>query len=157
MYNEILNMQEKCTVLFDMDGVLCEYRYGEGSKILKGDTNVYLSKRPIQTVIKFLKECLDIGNDCFIITSCVTKKQFNAKIDWISKNIPFFSSNRVYCVFHSDFDSRIEKKINKICEIAKIGKTQKYYVIEDTHEILSKLYALNEKNIIPVHVINIII
>ena len=43
-------------VYVDMDGVLAEYKYGEGSKILNGDTSVYSQKRPIKTIIKFIRK-----------------------------------------------------------------------------------------------------
>ncbi len=155
MYRMILNKKEKSTVIFDMDGVLCEYRFGEGNKILNGDIDVYLNKRPIKEAIRFLKKCICRGKNCYIVTSCVNKAQYDAKKEWILRHAPFFPAEKILCIFHDDFKDRIDAKVNKIIDIYSNCDNRKCYVIEDTHDILYKVYSIGDSNIIPVHVINI--
>lgn len=155
MYRMILNKNENSIVIFDMDGVLCEYRYYEGDRILNGDVNIYLNKRPIKESIKFLKKCIKGGKECYIVTSCVNEAQYEAKKTWIKQYIPFFPLNRIICIFHNDFKERIDAKVNKIIEIFSNANHRKCYVIEDTHDILRKIHLIGNADIIPVHVINI--
>ena len=142
----------------DMDGVLTEYKYGEGNSILNGETNVFLEKRPIQAVVDFVSKYYDVNNNEFkILTSCITKNQELAKLKWIESNMNFFNPNDYMCVLSKDFNSRVDKKVSIICDYVKAHpEKKKTLVIEDTHEVLKKCWDNNPEKILPVHVINII-
>lgn len=151
---ELLKSKEKINVFVDMDGVLSEYKYGEGLQILNGDSDVYLSKRPILTVIKLIKKFYK-RNHFIIISSCIKEQQIEAKKLWIKKYLPFFNLNDFHCIVSEDFESRIVNKVKFITEIIKAGKMEAI-LIEDTHEILKKTWEQNKNLLIPVLVINLI-
>lgn len=46
----------KIAVFIDMDGVVADYRFGEGKNIENNVPGTYLNKRPISTAINILKE-----------------------------------------------------------------------------------------------------
>ena len=157
LYSEVINLlksKTKYDVYVDMDGVICEYRYGEGVKILNGETSVYSEKRPIQSVIKLIKKYYK-RNNFFILTSCIHKQQINAKKVWIKKYMPFFNIDNVYCILSEDFNKRIEYKVDFINQSLKDRKTYSI-LIEDTHEILKKSWENNRNQLLPVLVINLI-
>jgi hypothetical protein len=156
--HELLGENLPVTAFVDMDGVLTEYRYGEGNLILSGDIDVYLNKRPIQSVIDFIASYYDVNNNEFIIlTSCITREQEQAKLKWIKEHMRFFNPKDFVCILSDDFNQRIEKKVSFICDHAKTHPEEnKTIVIEDTHEILKKCWESSLKKILPVHVINLI-
>lgn len=47
--------KKKITIFVDMDGVIADYRFGEGLKIKSNESGVYLNKRPIKTTIENLR------------------------------------------------------------------------------------------------------
>lgn len=141
-------------VYVDMDGVLAEYRYGEGSKILNGDTSVYSQKRPIKTIIKFMKKYYN-SNNFYILTSCIKENQVEAKKEWVKKYLPFFNQNNIVCLVSKDFESRINDKVNDISQRVN-SRNKKSILIEDTHEILKKSWEQNKELLLPVLVINLI-
>ncbi len=141
-------------VYVDMDGVLAEYKYGEGTKILTGDTAVYFQKRPIKTIIKFIRKYFK-RNNFYILTSCIKENQIVAKKEWVKKYLPFFNQDNMVCIVSEDFESRINDKVNYISQ--KINsRNKKSILIEDTHEILKKSWEQNKELLLPVLVINLI-
>lgn len=88
LYSEVINLlksKTKYDVYVDMDGVICEYKYGEGVKILNGETSVYSEKRPIQSVIKLIKKYYKRNNFFYINfmysqTADKCKKRMDKKI-----------------------------------------------------------------------------
>lgn len=141
-------------VYVDMDGVLAEYKYGEGSKILNGDTSVYSQKRPIKTIIKFIRKYCKTNN-FYILTSCIKENQINVKKDWVKKYLPFFNQDNIICIVSKNFESRIDDKVNNISQRVNISN-KKTILIEDTHEILKKSWEKNKELLLPVLVINLI-
>lgn len=57
---EIKKIKEDCSnkiaIFVDMDGVIADYRFGEGENIEKNVPRTYLNKRAINTSINILKE-----------------------------------------------------------------------------------------------------
>ena len=47
---------EKITIFVDMDGVVADYRFGEGENIKSNKRGVYINKRPIYTTINNLRK-----------------------------------------------------------------------------------------------------
>lgn len=131
----------KTLVLFDMDGVLAEYKWGENEAIKRGDVEVYLSKRPIKSVIKFAKKLFDEGVAVGILSSCETAEQREAKLVWLSANTPFIKGNVHIVVWNelglvgSDRDSAKARVMQGIRGYDEI------YLIDDKHKIIN---ATNE-------------
>lgn len=155
--NEILSSSTPTMSFVDMDGVLAEYKYGEGNLILSGDQGVYLDKRPIKTVIDFVAKYYNVnGNSFKILSSCTTKDQEIAKREWIKRHMAFFDLDDFMCVLSDGLSQRVDKKVDIICGYAKAQPHRKTLVIEDTHAILKKCWDMSQNQILPIHVINLI-
>ena len=50
------NYSNKIAIFVDMDGVIADYRFGEGKNIEYNVPGTYLNKRPIKTAINILNE-----------------------------------------------------------------------------------------------------
>ena len=50
------NTSKKIGIFVDMDGVVADYRFGEGENIKNNKPGLYLDKRPIYTTINNLKK-----------------------------------------------------------------------------------------------------
>ena len=156
---ELLSSNIPITSFVDMDGVLAEYKYGEGKLILDGDVGVYSSKRPIKTVINFIAKYYDVNSNEFkILTSCITKEQGKVKLEWIKRHMKFFNPKDFIYVLNKDFSTQREnKKVDIIMNHAtEHPERKKILVIEDTHSILEKCWEKEPERILPVHVINLI-
>lgn len=155
--NELLSSDTPTMLFVDMDGVLTEYKYGEGNSILNGDIEVYLDKRPIQTVIDIIAKYYNVNNNEFkILTSCIDKSQEKAKLKWVEKYMQFFNLKDFICVLSNDFNQRVDKKVDIICKYARKRPEKRTIVIEDTHIILKKCWDKSQHKILPVHIINLI-
>ena len=149
--------KKKITIFVDMDGVIADYRFGEGLKIKSNESGVYLNKRPIKTTIENLRRLsnnLDI--ELYIISSCLFKKQVEEKNIWLDKYASFFKhENRIY-VIANDFESRKQLKIDKIKEYMNSTKDTLTILIDDTHDILFLAQQQLGESFIPMHVITLI-
>lgn len=59
-------------IFVDMDGVIAEYKYGEGTNIKDNVSGVYLEKRPLTSIIDVLRLVSERYNiDTFILSSCL--------------------------------------------------------------------------------------
>lgn len=149
--------KKKITIFVDMDGVIADYRFGEGLKIKSNESGVYLNKRPIKTTIENLRRLsnkLDI--ELYIISSCLFKKQVEEKNIWLDKYVSFFKhENRIY-VIANDFESRKQLKIDKIKEYMNSTKDTLTILIDDTHDILFLAQQQLGESFIPMHVITLI-
>lgn len=99
--------KEKIMIFVDMDGVIADYRFGEGINIKSNKPGTYLNKRPIKTTIKNL-EILSKKDDVelFIISSCLFTEQANKKNQWLNKYAYFFKKeNRIFTIA-DNFESR---------------------------------------------------
>lgn len=161
LLNEIKNIiKNKCKdviIFVDMDGVVADYRFGEGENIKNNKPGLYFKKRPIYTAINNLKRINDeINCEMCILSSCLYQEQVDEKNLWLNKYMPFIKKeNRIY-VLTENFETRKKLKINKIKETLNQKKCNLSILIDDTHEIL--LLALEElkESVIPFHVITLI-
>lgn len=144
-------------IFVDMDGVVADYRFGEGENIKSNKSGTYLNKRPILTTINNLKlinkeENIDLG----IISSCLFQEQAKEKDMWLDKNIPFIpKKNRVYTTAEN-FESRKQLKVDKIKEYMNLNEKTLVVLIDDTHEILFLAKKQLGELFIPIHVITLI-
>lgn len=147
----------KITFFVDMDGVIADYRFGEGKNILNNVENIYLKKRPIKTTIKVIKKLKRNKKfDFYILSSCIFDNQVIEKEKWIKRNIKFIEKEKIKIVKSENIEDRKEKKVLKILEIMKKQNLEYSVLIDDTHEILFLAERLSEGKIIPMHVITIL-
>ena len=76
----IENNKKRITIFIDMDGVVADYRFGEGKNIKNNKPGLYLNKRPICTTINNLKKINDeLECEMCILSSCLYKEQAEEK------------------------------------------------------------------------------
>lgn len=132
---------EKSLVLFDMDGVLAEYKWGENDLIKGGDTDVYLNKRPIYSVIEVAKRLDDNGVSVGILSSCETTSQKEAKLKWLSRHTPFIKDN-IYILVWSELGLVGKSRDSQKAHVMQgITKYKKVFLIDDKHKVIN---ATNE-------------
>lgn len=139
----IKDYKGKQLVLFDMDGVLAEYAFGENTDIANEVPNVYLNKRPVQSMINVAKELCQMQDvSVGILSSCNFQSQMIEKKKWLKKYMPFLQDDLVYIIIWADEDYTKETRcFAKLNEIKKIKGYDKIYLIDDKHSILN---ATNE-------------
>lgn len=149
--------KEKTMIFVDMDGVIADYRFGEGKNIKSNKPGTYLNKRPIETTIKNL-EVLSKKDDVelFIISSCLFTEQANEKNQWLNKYANFFKKENRIFIIADNFESRKQLKVDKIKEYISKNKNTLTVLIDDTHEILFLAQEQLGELFVPMHVITLI-
>lgn len=142
-------------IFIDMDGVVADYRFGEGKNIENNVAGTYLNKRPILTAINILKEVNNTFDfDMYILSSCRYDEQVIEKRKWLEKNMPFIDRKHQLFVVSNTFDDRKMLKINKIKELID-KKYDKIVMIDDTHDILFLAIRELGDKVIPYHIITL--
>ncbi|MDO5568981.1 MAG: hypothetical protein Q4G04_02555 [bacterium] len=144
-------------IFIDMDGVVADYRFGEGDNIKNNKPGVYLNKRPINTTISIVKEIKqELNCEIYILSSCFYKEQSIEKSMWIDKYMPFINEkNRIFTIA-DNFESRKMLKIDAIKSKMISNKLKKAIFIDDTHDILFLAIKELGDKIIPFHVITLL-
>ena len=144
-------------VFIDMDGVVADYRFGEGKDIQNNVPGIYLNKRPIQTNINIIKQIQDhIDCKMHIISSCLFKEQAEEKKKWINKYMNFIKKDNIEIVIAGSFEERKTLKVTKIIDVMKLEKYDYSILIDDTHEILFLAIKMSKGKIIPFHVVTLL-
>lgn len=142
-------------MFIDMDGVVADYRFGEGENIENNVPGTYQNKRPISTAINILKEVNNAFDfDMYILSSCRHDEQAIEKSKWLEKNMPFIDKKHQLFVVSNTFEDRKMLKINKIKEIME-NNYNKVIMIDDTHDILFLAIKELGDRVIPYHVITL--
>lgn len=153
----VKNNSKKIAIFIDMDGVVADYRFGEGENIKSNKPGLYLNKRPIHTTINNLKKIDDeISCKMFILSSCLFKEQAEEKDLWLTKYMPFIKKENKIFVLSENFESRKELKITKIKEKLNSNECELAILIDDTHDILFLALSELKEKVIPFHVITLI-
>ena len=148
---------EDVKIFVDMDGVIADYRFGEGENIKSNKVGTYLNKRPINTSINNLKQISKINNiDLGIISSCLFEEQSQEKNEWLDKYVPFIIKEKRIYTIANDFESRKQLKVDKIKEYMEINKHTLVILIDDTHDILFLAKKQLGELFVPIHVITLI-
>lgn len=149
--------KNKISIFVDMDGVIADYRFGEGVNIKSNKRGAYINKRPIKTTIENLRQLsknLDI--ELYIISSCLFKEQMVEKNIWLNKYASFFKKkNRIYIVA-DNFEVRKQLKVDKIKEYMNSTNDTLTILIDDTHDILFLAQRQLGESFLPMHVITLI-
>lgn len=155
---KIIQTRSKQIIIFvDMDGVVADYRFGEGDNIKNNKPGLYLNKRPIYTTINNLKKINDeINCEMCILSSCLYEEQAKEKDLWLNIYMPFIKPQNRLFILSKNFESRKKLKIDKIKEKLDSNKCELAILIDDTHDIL--FFALSElkEKVVPFHVITLI-
>lgn len=153
----VKNNSKKISIFVDMDGVVADYRFGEGENIKNNKLGLYLNKRPIHTTINNLKMINDkIECEMYILSSCLYKEQAEEKSLWLDKYMPFIKKENKIFVLSQNFESRKKIKIDKIREKLDSNECELAILIDDTHDILFLALSELKEKVIPFHVITLI-
>ena len=149
----IENNSNKVSIFVDMDGVVADYRFGEGENIKNNKPGLYLNKRPIYTTINNLQRINDeIDCKMFILSSCLYKEQAEEKSLWLAKYMPFIKKVNKIFILSENFESRKKLKIDKIREKLDLNECELAILIDDTHDILFLALSELKEKVIPFHV-----
>ena len=149
----IENNSNKVSIFVDMDGVVADYRFGEGENIKNNKPGLYLNKRPIYTTINNLQRINDeIDCEMFILSSCLYKEQAEEKSLWLAKYMPFIKKENKIFILSENFESRKKLKIDKIREKLDLNECELAILIDDTHDILFLALSELKEKVIPLHV-----
>ena len=150
------NNNAKIAIFIDMDGVVADYRFGEGKNIENNIKGTYLNKRAITITINVLKKVYEqFDFEMFILSSCRFEEQVEEKKLWLKNNMPFIKKDNQLFIISRTFEERKILKINKIKEFIN-EKYEKAIMIDDTHDILFLGIKELKNKIIPYHVISLI-
>ena len=153
----INNKINKLGIFIDMDGVVADYRFGEGENIKNNIQGTFINKRPIKTnidILKIIKE--NIKCELHIISSCLFEEQKNEKLEWLNKNMKFIKKDNIDIVISDNFENRKQLKVDKILEKMKMNNYDYSILIDDTHEILFLALKKSNGKIIPFHVVTLL-
>lgn len=145
MIPKFISKTEKQLVLFDMDGVVAVYTYGENPLIVDEVEGIYLNKRPMKNVIKVAKKLSKFKNITVgILSSCDHDSQVIEKKEWLKKYMPFIKEEFIWIVVWDHENYTLQTRCYaKVKVIQKIQGYDQIFLIEDTH---ANINATNEFN-----------
>jgi hypothetical protein len=149
------NLNKKIAIFVDMDGVIADYRYGEGEKIRKNIKNIYLNKRSIKSTINIFF-LLSKTNNLYILSSCMFDEQIKEKNKWLDINAPFFKNDKRIFVIAKENKERKDLKISKVKELIDNKVIDLCVMVDDTHDILFVAKEILKDKLIPFHVITVL-
>lgn len=145
------------SIFIDMDGVVADYRFGEGKNIKNNVSGTYINKRPIYTTINNLQKFKEEdGFQLYILSSCFFKEQAEEKNKWLDKYMNFIKKENRIFTYNIDFHARIDAKIHVIRNMLELKDCEFAVLIDDTHETLVKGTDELGNRFLPFHVITLI-
>lgn len=148
---------KKMMIFVDMDGVIADYRFGEGDNIKSNKAGTYFNKRPISTTIDNLEIISKETNiELGIVSSCLFEEQAKEKDLWLDKYVPFIPKEKRIYTMADNFESRKQLKVDKIKNYMENNKNTLVVLIDDTHEILFLAKKQLGELFMPMHVITLI-
>lgn len=143
-----LSKENQVVVLFDMDGVLAEYKVGEKEQIKSNEPNLFLKARPLFKNLKIAKKISKMKNvKVGIQSNCHFKEQKQDKKTWLKKYAPFVSEEDINIIAFKDEEYDLS---NKYALKAKYIK-EKYQggeivvLVEDDHRNIKEALNLGIK------------
>jgi len=144
----------KVDIYVDMDGVIVDYDLINYSKEKEND-NVYLNKRPINTVINILKDVSKLDNvKIHILSISRYERQMLGKLNWLEKNISFVDNENIN-IIPRDINNFEKAEILKSNFFTNLKNNNKIILIDDSHSVLQTIFK-NNHNIIPLHISSIL-
>lgn len=132
----VVKSKGSLSIVSDLDGVVAEYRFGEGVHIQNNVAGVFENKRPLNSIIKLLYTVSKVkGVELYIASSYFFEEQRLEKNRWVEKNMPFVKVEN--CIFVKR-DFNLDDEITKMRAIYNqvIKKSCFTFIIDDTHAIL---------------------
>lgn len=154
-YLKNLDKSKIISIYIDMDGVVVDYDM-ENHQKLGNNENIFLNKRPVNTVINILKEANKLENiELHILSAVRHTNQKNGKLIWLEKHMPFIKKENIHIVSREE-NNFLHPSIIK-CEFLKenLNKTNINIHIDDDHRVLKELNK-NIKNLKTLHPSSII-
>ena len=145
---------KKINIYIDMDGVVADFDM-LGFEEKKDDPDVYLNKRPVQTIINILKDVNELNNvNLYILSVARCENQIPGKVKWLEKNMSFITKEQINILPRDTNDFKTAHDLKKIFLTGNTSKEEINIMIDDSHSVL---YALNklDLNIIPLHITSI--
>ena len=130
---------QKVKVYFDMDGTLAEYDAEDKEKILSNQAGVYLTKRPLKSIINVADKLAKIDNiEICIASNCHFKEQKEEKLLWLEKYTPYIKKENINIIVFDDMIFGKEEKdfLKANLIISNLKQNEFAYLIEDDHKII---------------------
>ena len=156
-FKKFLNQfgDKKIDIYVDMDGVVADIEMLNFEKH-KNDEDVYLNKRPVQSVINVLEEVSHLDNvDIYILSVARKENQIQGKIKWLKKYMDFISLSHINIIPREGNDFKHASELKSSFLKNNIDKEAVNISIDDSHNVLNEVYAL-KLDIIPLHISSII-
>lgn len=142
-------------IYIDMDGVIADYDVINYEKN-KEEANVYLYKRPVNTVIKILEEISHLENVSLFILSVSRKdNQIDGKVKWLDKNMSYIKKEHINIIPREGNGFKAAHDLKKEFLKSNINKENINIMIDDSHKVLDAIYEL-DLDIIPLHITSIL-
>ncbi len=157
-YNNIKTISKgiKVNIFVDMDGVVADYDMID-YKIHGEEKDVYLTKRPIKTIINILEKISTLDNvNLYILSVARYKKQINGKKLWIKKYMPFINNKNIKIISREERNNEIAAVIKRqyLDDFIKDNTSVNIH-IDDSHNVLREIDKL-DKDITPLHISSIL-
>ena len=135
--NEITNSNKKVKIFWDMDGTCASMEMQK--KEQKLERGFFSSKRPIKTIISFMKLFNDLGAETYILSFCGYNYQKEDKIDWLKENCPFIDLHNIIIIPRKELDvkpanTKQELKAEYIKDYVFPNET--IFMIDDNESVL---------------------
>ena len=157
-YNNIKTISKgiKVNIFVDMDGVVADYDMID-YKIHGEEKDVYLTKRPIKTIINILEKVSALDNvNVYILSVTRYKKQINGKKIWLKKYMPFINNKNIKIISREERNNESAEVIKKqyLDDFIKDNTAVNIH-IDDSHNVLREIDKL-DKDITPLHISSIL-
>lgn len=145
-------------VFFDLDGTLCEYKFGKHSNLLNAvsdeefieyciKTDAYEEIRPLKTMQDIINR-LD-NEKVYIVTQCFSSFEFYQKINWLKREYPTIKVENI--IFVADKKDKL-KVLQGIYDRYRNNKNTNYtksqfVLVDDTLSILSDIEEQGKQQI----------
>ncbi len=150
---------EKIYLSFDMDGVLAEYNVSNGDEHRSHISNVYLSKRPIMSIIDWIKDIMQCANiEIGILSNCYFREHKKEKIEWLHNYLPELKQENIHIICYEDIEMEYVDKFSlkkDFLEREFAGKKYTVYHIDDDIRIIKRLKDSSIAH--PVHISSLLV
>lgn len=146
---------KEINIYVDMDGVVADYDM-LSYETNKSNSDVYLNKRPIKTIINVLEELSHIENvNIYILSVARLRNQIDGKLKWLKENMSFITPDHINIIPRDENDFKHAPTLKRDFLKNNIDINSINIMIDDSHQVLDVLYS-SGINVIPLHITSII-
>lgn len=146
---------KKIRLYIDMDGVVTDYDLITFNPHMY-EEDVFLNKRPVQTIIDILEEISHMDNiELYILSVSKLEKQIDGKLKWLDKYMKFIKKENIN-IIPKDINAPKNTTSLKV-DFLKEHLDSNYInmILDDSHNVLETLYR-EKYDIIPLHTSSIL-